>query len=373
MHWTSRSHGNVNVRDDRLSAKVFHIPFIGVMKGLNLHSIVQRSPSEGNSAPVDHPSIKHFTSIDTMLKDPEIDLVVVATPPGTHYSVTRKVIESGKHVLTEKPFVPSSAEAEDLVRLARQEKKLLCVYQNRRWDADFLTVQHLLQEGKLGRIYEFETHYDRYRPEKPTGWKGARTMADGNGALYDLGAHLLDQVYVLFGKPTAAYGKFIDQRDGRIVSGDGSPDQEPDSINAMLSYTDKGLLVHVRIGVLSIESKQPRFWIRGTKGSYHKAGDDAQESQLKSGMKITDAGFGVDGAAYNGTIELVQEDGSVQDFTCPNVEPQTYLKLYEHLAKALESGKEEDLPVPASQATEVLRIIEAIKESARTGKEVPIA
>ncbi|KAK7735664.1 hypothetical protein SLS53_007405 [Cytospora paraplurivora] len=328
---------------------------------------------EANSAPVDHPSIKHFTSIDSMLEDPDVDLVVVATPPGSHYSLTRKVLESGKHVLTEKPFVPTSAEAEDLVRLAREENKLLCVYQNRRWDADFLTVQHLLQEKKLGRIYEFETHFDRYKADKPTDWKGTTSMADGNGALYDLGTHLIDQVYVLFGKPTAAYGKFVNQREGRIVSGDGRPDQEPDSINAMLSYTDKGLLVHVRIGVLSVEGKQPRFWIRGTRGSYHKEGLDVQESQLKSGLKITDAGFGVDGAAYNGTIELVQEDGSVQDFLCPNVEPQTYLKFYKLLAKALISGKEEDLPVPASQATEVLGIIEAIKESARTGREVPVA
>lgn len=359
--------------ENRLSAKVFHIPFVGLTKGLDLHSIVQRSPAEGNSAPEDHPSIKHFTSIDTMLEDPEIDLVVLTTPPDSHFTLTRKVINAGKHILTEKPFVPTSAEADELVKLAREKNKLLCVYQNRRWDADFLTVQHLIEEDKLGHIYEVNTHFDRYKAEKPVNWKGTLSMAEGNGVLYDLGSHMIDQVYVLFGMPTGVYGNLVNQREGKIVSEDiESPDHQPDSIYALLSYQKRGLLVHVRIGVLSVESKQPRFWIRGTKGSYHKVGVDVQESQLRSGMKITDVGFGVDGAAYNGTLDLLQEDGTVQDFTYPNVEPQTYLNLYELLAEALATGKEEDLPVPASQAAEVLRIIEAIQESARTGRLITL-
>ncbi|KAG6357201.1 hypothetical protein INS49_015079 [Diaporthe citri] len=342
---------NVSVIGYGLSAKVFHIPFVAATKNLKLHSILQRKPSEGNSAPEDHPEVKHYTSFDTLLQDPEIDLVVLSTPPNTHFEQAKRVIESGKHVLAEKPFVPTSAEAEELVKLAKEKNKLLCVYQNRRWDADFLTVQHLLQENKLGRVYEFDTHFDRYRLDAPTSWKSTLTMADGNGAIYDLGTHLLDQVYVLFGKPTAAYGKFTNQREGRLVSGVGGVENEPDSIYATLSYAEKGLLVHVRIGT----------------------GLDAQEPQLKAGMKITDAGFGVDGAAYNGTIEVVQDDGSIQDFTFPNVEPQTYLRFYELLAKALASGKQDDLPVPAQEAAEVLKIVEAIQESARTGKEVSVA
>jgi predicted dehydrogenase len=311
--------------------------------------------------------------LDSALQDPEVDLIVLCTPPNTHFDQTKRAIEAGKHVLSEKPFVPTSAGAEELAELAKEKNKLLCVYQNRRWDADFLTVQHLLKEGKLGRIYEFETHFDRYAPGGPSSWKGTLTMADGNGAIYDLGTHLLDQVYVLFGKPTAAYGKFINQREGRLVSGAQGLEDEPDSIHTTLSYADKGLLVHVRIGVLSAESKQPRFWVRGSKGSYHKTGLDAQEPQLISGMEVTDACFGVDGAAYNGTISIVQDDGSIQDFTLPNVQAQTYAKFYELLAGALMTGKQEDLPVPAQEAAEVLKIIEATKESARTGKEVPVA
>lgn len=307
-----------------------------------------------------------------MLQDSEIDLVVITTPPDSHFDLTRRVILSDKHVLTEKPFVPTSAEAEELVKLATEKKKLICVYQNRRWDADFLTVQKLLKEEKLGRIYEFETHIDRYRPNPPTDWKATLTHKEGFGAIYDLGAHVLDQVYVLFGKPTAVFAKLIQQRSGKFVSGDGPAEAQPDSVNTVLTY-ETGLIVHVRIGVLSAESKQPRFWVRGTKGSYHKTGLDTQEPHLRDGGKVTDEGFGIDKADSDGRLELVQEDGSIQGFTHPNVPPQTYLKFYELLAKALSSGEEKDVPVPASQAAEVLRIIEAILESAREGKVANVA
>lgn len=362
-----------------LSAKVFHIPFIQLAKGLELHSIVQRSPREGNSAPDDFPSVKHFTFIESMLEDSDIDLVVVATPPNNHFKITRQVLQSNKHVLVEKPIVPTSKEAEELAQLAKERGKLICVYQNRRWDADFLTVQKLLRENNLGRVYEFNTHFDRYRPHKPTNWKAEMTLDDGNGAIYDLGTHLIDQLYVLFGKPTTVYGKFLQQRGSnsskgaRFVSGDGSADEQPDSVYATLTYADKGLLAHVRIGVLSVEETQPRFWVRGTRGSYHKLGVDPQEEQLISGMKAGQEGFGVDSAAYNGRLERAQKDGSVREFTCPNIEPQTYLRFYELLAKALVSGREEDVPVRASEARDVLQIIEAIRESARSGREVAVS
>lgn len=365
--------GTNNLRDDSLSAKVFHVPFIELTKGLKLHSIVQRSPKQGNSAPDDFPAAKHFTSTEAMLQDPDIDLVVVSTPPNNHFDSTRQILASGKHVLIEKPFVPTSAQAEELTQFAKEQRKLVCVYQNRRWDADFLTVQRLIDEDKLGRIYEFETHFDRFKPHQPVNWKADLTLEHGNGVIFDLGTHLIDQVYVLFGTPSGVYAKFVQQRTGKFVSGDGGPDEQADSANVMLTYADKGLIVHVRIGVMSAANEQPRFWIRGTKGTYRKMGLDTQEPQLVSGMKVTDAGFGVDGAAYNGKLDLLQEDGSVQEFTCPNVEPQTYLRFYELLAIALSTGRQEDVPVHPSQATDVLKIIEAIRESARNGKEVVMA
>ncbi|KAK3328047.1 hypothetical protein B0T19DRAFT_423538 [Cercophora scortea] len=352
-----------------LSAKVFHIPFIALTPSLVLHSIVQRRPSATDSAANDHPSVKHFTSVEPMLADPEVDIVILSTPPNTHFQLARDALNSGKHVLVEKPFVPTSAEADELATLARDKKRVLCVYQNRRWDSDFLTVQKLLRDGTLGRIVEFETHFDRLRLEKPTTWKGKLGMDQGGGALYDLGTHLLDQVFVLFGIPTTVSAKFVDQREGRLVTGVGA-DQQPDSVSAVLSYAATGMLVYVRLGVASVESKQIRFWVRGTKGSYHKTGLDPQEDQLRSGTPATDSAFGREDESRFGRLCFVADGGKVEDRVFPTVEPETYLRFYEMFAKAVASGKEEDIPVPATQAAQVLRIIEAIQESVKAGREV---
>lgn len=299
-------------------------------------------------------------------------MVVLCTPPDTHYGFARAALDAGKHVLVEKPLVATAAEADELAALARARRRVLCVYQNRRWDADFLTVRRLLRDGVLGRVVEFETHFDRLRPVAGAGWKAALPMAKGGGVLYDLGTHLLDQVLVLFGMPTAVYGRFVRQREGRLVRGVGGEDDEPDSVTAVLSYAEKGLLVHVRIGVLSVETRQVRFWVRGTKGSYHKTGLDPQEGHLRGGGKTTDPGFGREDEASYGRLCLLTEDGTVEDRVCPTDEPETYLKFYELFARAVESGREEDVPVPATEAAQVLRMIEAIKESAKTGREVAL-
>ncbi|EGO61704.1 hypothetical protein NEUTE1DRAFT_59165 [Neurospora tetrasperma FGSC 2508] len=361
---------NVGIIGYGLSAKVFQIPFVALTESLVLHSIVQRSPSPGNSAPEDHPSVKHFTSIEPMLADPDVHVIIISTPPNTHFETARDALRNGKHVLVEKPFVPTSAQAEELAALAAEKKRVLCVYQNRRWDSDFLTVQKLIREGTLGRIVEFETHFDRFRLEKPTTWKGQLSMDQAGGVLYDLGTHLLDQVFVLFGMPTSVSAKFLDQREGRIVTGGSDESQQPDSIAAVLTYADTGLLVHVRISVVSVETKQPRFRIRGTKGSYQKAFLDPQEDQLRGGMAATDARFGKEDESRYGRLCYVTEDGKIEEKVYPTTEPETYTKIFEGFAKALETGNEDDIPVPASQAAKVLRIIEALRESAKTGRDV---
>lgn len=351
---------------------MFHIPFIGLTKNLVLHSIVQRSPKAGDSVVEDYPDIKQHTSVEPLFQDPDVDVVIVSTPPNTHFNLVKSALENGKHVLVEKPFVPTSAEARELVTIARQQKRVLCVYQNRRWDSDFLTVQKLLRDDTLGRVVEFETHFDRFRLEKPTTWKGTLGMSQGGGVIYDLGSHLLDQVFVLFGVPSAVSAKFVNQREGRLVSG-ATPEEEPDSVTAVLSYADTGLLVHVRMAIISVETKQVRYWVRGTKGSYHKYGLDPQEDQLRAGGKATDANFGYEDASKAGTLCAAQEGGRITEQALPSVEPETYRRFYELFGKSVESGNEADVPVPASQAAQVLAIIEAIKESARTGKDVAVA
>ncbi|KAL2152300.1 hypothetical protein VTH82DRAFT_5484 [Thermothelomyces myriococcoides] len=366
---------NVGIVGYGLSAKVFHIPFIELTPSLRLHTIVQRSPTEGNSAPADHPGVLHVRTAEELLaEEAGVDVVVLCTPPDTHYRLARAALEAGKHVLVEKPFVPTAAEASELAELARARSRVLCVYQNRRWDSDFLTVRRLLDENALGRVIEFETHFDRLRLAAPSaGWKAGTSIRDGGGVLYDLGTHLLDQVFVLFGMPTAVYARFVRQREGRLVRGVGGEADEPDSITAVLTYDDTGLVVYVRIGVVSVESDQLRFWVRGSKGSYRKTGLDPQEAQLRAGGKATDPDFGREDESCYGRLSLLQEDGSVLDRPCPTVDPpETYLKFYELFAKAIESGREEDVPVPATQAAQVLRVIEAIRESAASGREVAL-
>lgn len=355
-----------------MSATIFHIPFISLTEGLVFHSIVQRSPKPGSSAPEDHPTVKHYTSVEPLLADTEVDVVIVTTPPDTHYDLTAAALQSGKHVLVEKPFVPTAAEADKLAEMAKARGLVLCVYQNRRWDADFLMVRQLLSSGQLGRAVEFETHFDRLRAGRPTNWKGTLSMDHGGGVLYDLGTHLIDQAYVLFGKPATAYARFVNQRDGRIVSGEGGLDNEPDSLTAVLSYPKTGTLVYVRAGVMSVETKQMRFWVRGTKGSYHKEGLDPQEDQLKAGVKPSAADFGHEDASKAGRLCVAKEDGSVVEEPLPDLAPETYLQFYKLFAKSLDTKGEADVPVPATQAADVLWIIEAVRASAKSGKEVVV-
>ncbi|RFU76335.1 hypothetical protein TARUN_5902 [Trichoderma arundinaceum] len=357
---------NVGVVGYGLSAKVFHIPFIITTPGLKLHSIVQRSPKSDDSAPADYPDLKHYTSSDDLIADAEVDVIIVTTPPDNHFDLTKKALEAGKHVLTEKPFVPTSAEAQKLADISKKSGKLICVYQNRRWDADFLLAKHLIEKGALGRVLEYNTHFDRYRADAPTNWKGQLGISRGGSALFDLGTHLIDQAYVLFGLPQSVHGRLLNQREGR-------PEFEtPDAVSAQLTYSN-GLLVNVNISALSAEVDQLRYWIRGTKGSFRKFHLDPQEDQLKAGGKPTDAGYGVE-STDNSTLTAVDEaTGKSSQVPVPQLEPETYRAFYSEFAKALQSGKAEDVPVKAEQARDVLRIIEGVLESAKTGKDVVLA
>lgn len=317
---------------------------------------------EGNSAPADYPDLKHHNDSKALIADPEVHAVVLTTTPDSHFELAKAALEVGKHVLVEKPFVPTSAEAEKLDSIAKQTNRLICVYQNRRWDLDFLTARHLISQGKLGRIIEFNSHFDLYEPEIPTDWKGQLGIPQAGSVLFDLGTHLIDQAYVLFGLPNSVFGRLISQREGK-------PDCfNPDAMMLDLIYPD-GLLVNLRASHLSVETPQPRFWIRGTKGSFRKLELDPQEAQLKAGGLATDAGFGKENWE-NFKLSLVTHDGAIREEKVPQLEPETYRGFYEAWGRAVASGKAEDTPVQASQARDVLRIIERVVQSAKTGRDV---
>lgn len=353
---------NVGIIGYGASAKIFHIPFIAVTPQLRLAAIVQRAPSEDSSASRHHPHLRHYNRVQELLADADIDLVIVTTPPDSHSALTKAALEAGKHVLTEKPFVPTAAEADQLATLARDKKRLLCVYQNRRWDADFLTVQHLIAHQTLGRIVDFDSHFDRYRPVAPADWKGELELASGGGAVFDLGSHLVDQVYLLFGMPRSVHGRLLSQRRGHVDV------VAPDSMTAELTYPN-GMLAHIRTSVLSVETSQRRFWIRGERGSFHKLDLDPQEDQLKAGCEPTDRDYGPQDVDKMRLI-LVDGDGVPTEAKVPTIEAETYSGFYSALARALQSGREEQLPVKIQEVRDVLRILEAIVESAKSGRDV---
>ena len=252
---------NVAVVGYGLSAKVFHIPLILALPSeFKLYGIVQRSPKLDDDCAKDHPGIKSWRSIDEVYKDEAVDVVVITSIPETHFDMCKASLEAGKNVVCEKPFVPTSKEADELAKIAQKNGKLLTVYQNRRWDSDFLTLKKTIADGALGDIAEFETHFDRHRPDTPAeSWKTQEGVA--NGAVYDLGSHLMDQVYSLYGMPEKITATVGAQRRGAK----GGP---PDSFTAWLRYGQ--MLATVKAGVVSPEDEQLRYWVRGTKGSFRK-------------------------------------------------------------------------------------------------------
>ncbi|KAH0273241.1 NAD(P)-binding protein, partial [Aureobasidium melanogenum] len=354
---------NVGVIGYGLSAKVFHVPFIQALPDYNLYAVVQRSPKSGDDASADHPEIKLFRNADDMFADKAVDLIIVTSIPETHYEFTKKAIESNKHVVVEKPFVPTSQEARELTKLAKDRNRLLAVYQNRRWDQDFVTLKQVLASGKLGEIAEFETHFDRFRPDLPTRttWKTLATPA--SGALYDLGSHLLDQVYHLFGAPKSVTGFVQVQRKG-LKTGDCAPD----ACTVLLKYgtPEDEMLVTVKSSAISPEQDQLRFWVRGTKGSFKKYNLDVQEPQLLAGIKLSSSDFGVEPSSSHGTLTQAATDGKFNRETVPSIEPPpTYVEYYRILAKALKG--EGEVPVSGDDAADVLRIIELAQLSSDRG------
>lgn len=259
----------------------------------------------------------------------------------------------------EKPFTVTSEEAEELITVAKDNQRLLSVYQNRRWDSDFLTLSKYIKNGSLGRVVEFETHFDRHRPDEPTdNWK----LAQPAGAvIYDLGTHLMDQVVHLYGLPKRITGFLGSQREQ-------NPSGFVDSCTVLLHY--EGMLATVKAGVVSPEVSQLRYWVRGDKGSFKKYHLDCQEDQLKAGMKPGDDGFGLEPKERYGVLNVVKA-GKIDSEVVPTVEPATYAEFYRKFARAL-GGDVTQLPVEPSVAASVIKLVELAKESSKQGRTLDV-
>ncbi len=327
-----------------MAGRVFHAPLISSVDGLELAAVVERN---SDHAAQRYPGLTTYRTLDDLLADASIDLVVVATPSGTHFDVARQVLEAGKNVVVDKPVSVASDEIARLITLAGARNVLLIPFHNRRWDGDFLTVQRLVHENQLGRIVYVESRFDRWHPgatRRP--WKD--NTSQGGGVLLDLGTHLVDQVLVLFGKPLGVGADVVRERDGQ-----GSED----AFTLRLRYA--GCTVTLGANALSA-TPGARFLLRGTRGSYRKKGVDPQEAALTKITRITTSNWGQEPASEWGLLYVDIEGGMVSRPVA--AVPGDYRHFYAGVRDAL-MGKS-PAPVSALDAWRAARVLEWARVSA---------
>jgi len=332
-----------------LGGRVFHAPLVASVEGLELAAIVERS---GDKAAQRYPGVTIYRSLEDLLEDETIDLVVITTPSGNHFEAARKSLEAGKNAVVDKPMAASSAEIAELMRLAAERKLLLAPFHNRRWDGDFRTVERVLGEGQLGRLVEFESYFDRWRPAPRSAWKEDPKL--GGGLLLDIGTHLADQAMVLFGKPLAVSGDVTRERDGEGAN---------DSFNVRLRYA--GFSVALGSNCLSSPGR-PRFLLRGTKGNYWKWGLDPQEAELSKVTRIPPGPWGQEAPANWGSLN-VDVDGCMVTRPVPPI-PGDYRLYYAGVRDAI-LGKAA-VPVSALDAWRTARLLEWAEQSAKERREI---
>jgi predicted dehydrogenase len=248
-----------------ISAKTFHTPFITTNPGFSLDMVMERS---GETAKDLYPNVQVVKTLEDVLNNPKIELVVIASPNTTHFSYAKAAMLAGKHVVVEKPFTNTAEEAKELVDLSESTGKICAVFHNRRYVADFLTMKSILDQGLIGEPREFFAHYDRFRPEPRTYGLWREDVLPGSGVFYDLGPHLIDQALVLFGNPLTITADIRKQKEYSKVD---------DYFDIRLDY---GTLIVTLHSSMLVREMGPRYMMHGTKGSFIKNGEDPQEELL---------------------------------------------------------------------------------------------
>jgi len=326
-----------------VSGSVLHAPLIGAERRLRLRAVASRNPERVHR---DLPSVPVVPTAGQLLEDPAVELVVVAAPNAAHFELARAVLLAGRHVVVDKPFVVTSAQADELIGLAGQQDRCLSVFHQRRWDSDFRTVERCVRGGVLGHVSTYIARYDRFRPDQE--------VADrpGAGVLYDLGSHLIDQTLHLFGLPQAVLGDVFAQRPGAVVD---------DYFHVVLGYEQLRVILHA--GSL-VRAPGPRFEVHGDAGSFVTHGIDGQIAALLAGKRPGDPGWGVEDEDKYGT--LTTEAGSSRFASVPGA----YETFYREMAAAIRG--EGPVPVPAAQARDTIRMIECALLSSREGRAVAV-
>lgn len=344
---------NVGIIGYGLAGRVFHAPLISADAGFRLAKIVTTDPGRIAAVHQRYPGTLTVNKADSVFEDNDISLVIVATPNELHYEQTKQALLAGKHVISDKPFTVTTAEADDLIKIAKERNLLMTAFQNRRWDSDFLTIKKLIDHKRLGELAEAEFHFDRFRKFiKPGTWK--EESRPGTGILYDLGSHLIDQALVLFGLPLAVSGFLSTQRNqGKTI----------DNFEIILHY--QKLKVTIKAGML-VRPLLPRYILLGQDGAFVKYGLDVQEPQLDNGILPADSQYGIEPEEIWGTLYDGNE-GSIQKEIITS-ERGNYPAFYRNVYNAITNG--EKLMVDPVEARNIIRVIELAVLSAKEMRTV---
>ncbi|GAA1216230.1 Gfo/Idh/MocA family protein [Prauserella alba] len=322
-----------------LAGRVFHAPFLQYDDAFSLDFVVTGSEERAREARESYPGVSVLPDVAALWeRSSDVDLVVIGTPPATHADIAAAALDAGLHVVVDKPFVTTSEQGRALIDRARRAGRVLTVYQNRRWDGDFLTLRELVQSGALGEVYSFESRFEWWRPGGGRGWKASAGVAEGGGILFDLGTHLIDQAVQLFGPVEDLWADVITR---------GSDKADDDSM-VVLRHASGTRSRLVMSGFAALPA--PRFHVAGSRGGFTIWGLDPQEDALRGGARPGDAGLGVRGEAQWATVGTRDEQR--------RVEPRRgdYGGFYRKLAEALAGTG--DVPVDPNDAVEVLELVE---------------
>ena len=342
-----------------LGGRVFHAPFISVTPGMELTAVVQRGPWKQPfpSASEQYPGVRIVGSVEELLAIEELDLIVISTPNESHFSLCHAALSAGKHVVIDKPITTSSEEARQLIDLAESKNLIFAPFQNRRFDADFRTVERILDSGRLGRLVTFRAHFDRFRPGiRPNTWK--ESGAPVNGLLFDLGPHLADQPLALFGKPDFVTGSVRTDRDNSAIE---------DAFDIRLDYPR--VTVHLSSSMIAA-SASPRFLLHGTNGSFLKYGLDPQEPALLAGQRPTvDGEWLCEPESAWGTLVLADSaSGGTHSEVVPS-ETGDYRLFFANVRDAI-TGKAA-LTIPAIHGLRITRALELARQSSAEKRSLP--
>ena len=331
-----------------MSGLVFHSPFLTTNPHFNFYAVWERTK---NIAGEKYPGVKTYRTLEAMLADDVVELVIVNTPNYTHYEYTKMSLEAGKHVIVEKPFTVTVSEADELIALAKKKGCILSVYQNRRYDSDYKTIKKILKKNLLGEIVEAEMHFDRYREElSPKAHK--EIPGPGAGVLYDLGSHLIDQALQLFGLPEKVFA------DIRVVR----PLSKVDDYFELLLYY-KTIRVRLRASYV-VREALPGYIFHGLKGSFIKAKTDVQETMLQQGNVPGGNDWGTEPESEKGLLHTEIDGKEVREYIVS--EQGNYNDYYDGIFNSIRNKA--PLPVNAEEGKKVVQIIETAFESNRLQK-----